>query len=481
MLLAGFALLFLPLSTAALCLNYAVLALRIPPTLRARLRRNRGFQTRTVLITGISTPQGLRIARAFHETGHDVVGAEPDHRLLPTYGRFSISVSKYRRLSQSLADEPVSEFIKEILELIEQFNIQIWIDCSQQRSTTNLRQAKTIIERKSRCQCFLPSDSAAAAFTDSLAFLSYTRAQGLPIIDNHSVSSRAEIHDVLNSSRGKKKYLLSAPNAAPVRALLPRRTPSQTYNEISKLRIQKDTKWHLNQQIDNQEKYTTFALVVRGDVKAFAASPASSSLQALPQSSALNKALTNYVETWCEKLGLSYTGHLSIDFCVDEVATATGVEKTILPIDGRIGSGATVTLFQGPNGSLDLVRSYLSVLTPTMNGVKHSQAEEAFGQTDIAYPSKTEKGVFSLGNEVLLLAILPLTKLLTLRMRLVVFLRSLLLLINHIAFWQESLYDSRDPLPFWWMYQIYLPVVLIWSCVRPYQTDRIANSSLMIS
>ena len=483
LLLAGFALSFLPLSLAALCFNYAVLALTLRPSLRSRLRHNPGFQRRTILITGIGTPQGLHLARTFYGTGHNVIGADAGQKLLPLHARFSNSLYKFRRLRHSLVEEPASDYILEILDLIQKYNIELWIDSSQQRISGNLRQAKLIVERRSRCLCFLPSDNLAAAFTNSDVFLDFTRSQGLPGLDSRQVGSRAEIHNVLNDSRGKKRYVLSGPDAPPARTLLPRRTLSQTYNEISKVKIQKDRRLHLKQYVEGQERYTTVGVVVKGELKCFAASPLSTShcFQALPPSSAINRSLLSYVKALCDRLGPGYTGHICIDFCAEDKASARGVEKAILPFDGRIGPDASLLLFQGLDGTLDLARSYLSIFLPIANGAgEHNDSSDQDVGLDTATPAWTDKGFYSFGYDVFQLALLPLIQMLNFKVSPNQLIRGATMLVNHVVFWQECVYDFADPLPFWWLYQVYLPVTLILSLFQKQSRTPSSNMQLMI-
>ncbi|RMZ82472.1 hypothetical protein DV737_g1967, partial [Chaetothyriales sp. CBS 132003] len=273
--LAGFLLSLFPLSVTVLYFNYALLALDPKPSLRGRLRRNRGFQRRNLLITGIETPHGLHLARAFYSTGHNVIAAATQHGLLPLHVRFSAALWGFYRLKHSLTDESASESTKEILDIVQNENIDLWIDCSQPRHSSCLRHAKAVVERRSRCLVFLPSDKHADLFASSDAFLSYVHGQGLPGLDSYQVGSRAEIHNVLNTSRGKKRYKLTGPDGAGAKPILPRRTQSQTYHQISQVKVQKDSPWQLKQHVEGQERFTTVGVVVNGHLWAFAASPLS--------------------------------------------------------------------------------------------------------------------------------------------------------------------------------------------------------------
>ncbi|RMZ87704.1 hypothetical protein DV736_g5069, partial [Chaetothyriales sp. CBS 134916] len=434
--LTGFLLSLFPLSVALLCFNYALLALDLKPSLRGRLRRSRGFQRHNLLITGIETPHGLHLARAFHSTGHNVTAAATEHRLLPVHVRFSAVLWRFYQLKHTLTDESASESIKEILDIVQNENIDLWIDCSQPRHSSQLRHAKAVVERRSRCLVFLPSDKYTDLFASSDAFLSYAHSQGLPGLDSYQVGSRAEIHDVLNTSRGKKRYKLTGPDGARAKSVLPRRTLSQTYHEISEVMVQKDSPWQLKQHVESQERYTTVGVVVKGHLWAFAASPVSAPqyLDSLPPRSATNKALRSYVEALCRGLGDDFTGHINIDFVTDETPSLTGVEKSHFPVDGRVEPGASLLLFQGLHGYLVLARAYLAVLASVAD--------------DVLIKARAGRGVYSLGYDISQLAILPVEKLLTFRIGIIQLFGEFATLAGHILVGQECVYDFRDPLPF---------------------------------
>lgn len=72
----------LPISILLLLANCFLLFLNSPRSYRRRISSTSEFHPRRVLITGIDTPQGLRIARAFHETGHHVLGIGHQHLCL---------------------------------------------------------------------------------------------------------------------------------------------------------------------------------------------------------------------------------------------------------------------------------------------------------------------------------------------------------------------------------------------------------------
>ncbi|RMZ85250.1 hypothetical protein DV738_g310, partial [Chaetothyriales sp. CBS 135597] len=473
--LAGFLLSFLPLSVAALYFNYVFLALDLRLSLRGRLRRNQGFQRHNVLITGVETPHGLHLARAFYSTGHNVTGVAARHGLLPSHARFSAKLSRFYQLKHALVDESATESTKEILRIVQHENIDLWIDCSQPRHSSYLRHAKAVVERRSRCLVFFPSDKHTDIFASPDAFLDYAHSCGLPSLDSFRVGSRAEIHNVLNTSQGKKRYKLTAPDGTGIKPVLPRRTLSQTYHVISKAKVQKDTPWQLKQYVGGQERYTTVGIVARGHLKAFAASPlpAPKHLRPLPPRSATIKALRSYVEALCRSLGDDFTGHIIIDFVTDEASSLTGVEKLHFSVDGRLEPDASLLLFQGLQGYSVLTRAYLATVASVSNSTvsertsHHEEDDNTITNTnEDPINVGTSRVIYSLGYDFSQLAILPVQKFLGFQIGLIQLFTRLAALASHFLVGQEYVYLFSDPLPFWWLYQVYLPCTLVQSALQ---------------
>ncbi|RMD44133.1 hypothetical protein DV735_g1035, partial [Chaetothyriales sp. CBS 134920] len=421
-----------------------------------------------ILITGIETPHGLHLARAFYATGHNVTAVATGHGLLPLHARLFVKLSRFYQLKHALAEEYAGESAKEILDLVQRENIDLWIDCSQPRHSSYLRHTKAVVERRSRCLAFFPNDKHTDLFAGPDAFLGYAGSRGLPSLDNYRVGSRAEIHNVLNNSQGKKRYKLTRPDGTGIKPVLPRRTLSQTYHAVSQAKVQKDSPWQLRQYVEGQERYTTVGIVVGGHLRAFAASPlpAPKYLCLLPPLSATSKALRSYVEALCASLGDDFTGHTIIDFVTDEASSLTGVERLHLSVDGRLEPDASLLLFQGLQGYLVLTQSYLAAVASVANSTVSETAEHYEG-ADNTNEVLAGRVIYSLGYDLSQLAILPVQNFLSLKIGIVRLFGSLFTLASHLLDGQECVYHFGDPLPFWWLYQVYLPLSLVQSALQP--------------
>ncbi len=176
--LAFLALACLPLSTSALLLNYLYISLSRPSVRRA-LMRTPGFKSRTVLITGVNTKYGLRLARAFHRTGHLVVGAYHEPGSLPIHVRFSNAVSKFYRLAFETEERYEARYIASLVHIIEHEHVDLWVDCSSGANLDVETHALDAIQRNTKCQCFASRTSASPYLADRDTFLKYLGGQGL--------------------------------------------------------------------------------------------------------------------------------------------------------------------------------------------------------------------------------------------------------------------------------------------------------------
>lgn len=455
-----------PLSLFLLFLNYAVLATSQRKPLRALVRQMPGFRARNVLITG-SSPYALRLARAFHETGHHVTLAAAQTGILPSHTTLSFARRNFIRLRTGSAAKDSSGWLQQLLDIVSKEHVELWIDCNTDISASALMQAKAIIERKTGCICFSASPMHAPIFSKPSTFLKYAAENGLPVPESYEVKSRDDIHKILHQSRGKRKYILSETNGSDTARssmLLPRRTLSQTYDEVARIKILQNSRLRLDQSVEDDGHYSSTSIIVGGRLKAFAAgmvSGESHACAAIQPGSALNVAMMQFVVALVSKMD-DYTGHLSIDFTVDERPGASTIERRILPISARTSPDAPILLFGGLEGSINLVRAYVSIFGRSANGFIR-------GDDDVSSPTVQlghERGVYAFGSEFNRLLITPLLHLVTFRTSLFYALGAAIAFVKQLCFWQEGVYDFKDPLPFWYLYQVYIPIRLLIAALR---------------
>jgi hypothetical protein len=252
------------------------------------------------------------------------------------------------------------------------------------------------------------------------------------------------------------------------RTMLPRRTLSQTYQHISSIKVSKEEPWILQQYVTGEE-YSTCSIIVDGEVKAFVACPAAQlalNYQALPTDTGVGKAMLNFTQAFVAKAGSSYTGHLTFTFLVEEKATETGIQQNILPVACNPQANTALILFARTRGSVDLVRAYMNALPPSADAINgySGLTYPDYSSVDVSFPHPTAPSVYFSGQDLVLLVLLPLLQLLTFRTGFMQFLQHCITFLNHILFWREGTYELWDPLPWFWLYQVYIPVQLL-SCI----------------
>lgn len=407
--------------------------------------------------------KGLKIARAFYETGHRVIGADFEPYGIPVNGRFSKALTKFYRLQKPSSQHGAALYISDLVDIVRREKVDLWISCSGVASAVEDGQAKEILERRTNCKCIQFDVAMTSTLHEKDSFIRYTEKIGLPTPETHEVTSRAAVHNVLQEGgRRKKQYILksvgmddSSREAAPVP--LPSRTLSQTYNYVSAAKITPKSPFVLQQFIRGEE-YCTHAVVVDGEVKVFTSCPSLELLmhyQALPPDSGLSRAMLSFTKEFAAKSGPNFTGHLSFDFLVDEVIENHRLERRILPIECNPRAHTANVLFQGRDSAEAMVNGYLTALAPNRNG-NGKLLSNGVADEQIAY-AKSFNGFYWVGHDLVSLVLHPLLLLLQFRIGIRQFLQSCVTFLNHVLFWKDGTYETWDPLPWWWLYHIYWP------------------------
>jgi hypothetical protein len=246
------------------------------------------------------------------------------------------------------------------------------------------------------------------------------------------------------------------------RTILPRRTLSQTYQDVSRIKVSKDEPWILQQYVTGEE-YHTCSIITDGDVKAFVACPAPQlplKYHALPTSTGIGKAMLNFTQAFVAKAGSNYTGHLSFKFRVEETAIENGIQYNILPVACNPQVNTAMVLFAGTKGSVDLVQAYMKALAPSADGINGCSGltHPEYSPGDVSFPHPTVTGVYFGGQDLVFFVLTPFLQLLTFKMGFVQFLHECITFLNHLLFWRDAIYELGDPLPWFWLYHVYLPL-----------------------
>ena len=471
---------FLPTSFTILIASYASQPFLSQPRLRLKIRGSPRFRAKTILISGIGTPQGLRIARAFYETGHNVIGAdfEPDGVFL--HARFSKALRKFYRLRPYNSHYGTALYLRDLVNAAEKEDADLYINCSSLIAPSDYAEINSAMEKKTWCKTLSLDIGVINNFGTRDKSLSYIKSLGLPVPEYHQVGSRADVHKILHESRGKKKYTLNAANGTVARnpkTTLPRRTLSQTYNDLATIKITKEEHWTLEQYFVVGEEYTTFAVIVAGELKAFAAAQLvkkNSSYRNIRADTGLGRAMLNFVRTFAEKAGKDFSTNLSMSFKIEEKTTESGLEWSVLPVDCKAIVAPPVLLFTGTIGSIALTRAYMTALASTTNGLSTFTGVDALPDSmNHVIAPEAAPGTYFVGQDLLELVLRPLVQTLTLKMNVLQLVWNFLTFIEHVLFWSDGIYESWDPLPAFLLYHVYMPIRLMLHFVRKHDNEKL--------
>lgn len=563
-LLVSLSIACLPITTFFLILSYALRPYAYASILlrRHRLQHARAFKPRRILVTGVGMTKGLFLARTFYLEGHTVIGADFDASYsIPATGRFSASIEKYVSLPRPSGEAGVAWYINALLRTVQQENIDLWVSCSGVASAVEDGQAMEILSRRSKCKFiqFTAQDTGILNAKDS--FIEKVKELGLPAPETHQVRSRDSVHQILHRTtsstngtprtssesgslavdktrqvrRTSRQFILksvdmddSAREAAADMTILPRHTPSETYNFVANMNINEQKPWVLQQYVKGRE-YCTHALVVKGKVKAFVACYSSDLVmhyEALNKDDPLSQAMEQFTTTFAGLMGAvkfdpnglvsptvdetpgDFTGHLSFDFLVEQLASEKGVECSILPIECNPRAHTAVALFEGKE--VEMTEAYLSALE-TPDGLTNGFHEVFVPDEDathergtIVRPPDHPKKVYWIGHDLVVLGLLPLlilaqafvqsslSYLSYIPMADAVFNRSpspplraatrqaiydLAAFAEHVLTWQDGTYTLWDPLPAWWLYQVYWPGLFLSAALEGKKWSRVNVST----
>ncbi|KAL6247872.1 hypothetical protein RBB50_005220 [Rhinocladiella similis] len=488
----GFAILCLPLSTTLLLINYLYIFLPGQDISQKRSTKPSTLSAKTVLLSGVNTAQGLRLARAFHQNGHKVIALDYEPMCIPIHVRFSKALTRFYRLRRVPEQRRALAYIRTLNHIIEQENVDVWINCTTGVEPTVEGHARTVIEKTTSCRCFALRMDDMPHFASRNAFLAWIRSLDLAVPEMHRVKSRDEIHQVLSKSRGTRRYMLYSPGhgqagveVSSVRTLLPRRTLSQTYHTLSLVPIKKTSSetWRLEQITDELPRYSAFAIVVRGHVTAFSANRRRGQdfLEPIDPKAVLGRSLLRVLQAFAKHQGDDFTTHVGFDFCIDEQLTDRGTVQNILILGTSVEALASMLSFQGTVAAESLCRAYLSCLSD--NGDENStrmgtsmdtqnsstlQGIQDFSAPEVITPDSLSAPVYCFGRDLLKLGYEPLLNFMSLKPTCTFadVLKSWLSFLKHMVFCQDDIYETRDPLPFWWSYQVYVPLRILIAVFR---------------
>jgi hypothetical protein len=416
--------------------------------------------SKTVLVTGVGMAKGLFIARAFHQSGHTVIGADFEPHGIPVCGRFSTALKKFHRLPKPTTSKDGStNYTRKLIEIVKQEKIDLWVSCSGVMSAVEDGEAAEAIERYTKCKAVQFGTSLTKTLHEKHSFIENTKKLGLNVPETHLVTSITEamdfLHPELQGRQNGRKYILKSVGVDDsIRAdmtLLPLSIAHTTRKHLSQFRPSTSRPFVLQQFISGPE-YCTHSIVIRGRVLAFTGCRSAELLmhyRALSPKDELFKAMLEYTQAYVERMDEKMTGHFSIDFLVDKGDRVKSQSERIYPIECNPRAHTAVVNYSGRTEMM--VQAYLSAL---------SENPENEGKINPWVPSSTPTHYW-IGHDIVTRGLLPLLFFVTRKAALIEVLRGWRELLEHLIYWRDPTYEIRDPLPAWWSYCVYWPSMFL--------------------
>lgn len=463
------ALIFLSLSLLPFSILLTILATIIRPGRPSEyLVADKSLQLRRqprILVTGVGMEKGLFLARSFYIGGCKVIAADFEPDGIPVCGRFSKAVCRFYRLTTPNGGTQLQEYIDQIIQIVEDEDIDLWVSCSGVATAMEDAELMETIERTTACKTFQFNKACTHTLDNKYEFMKQSTDFDLESPKWYLLRSIDDVshavEDIRNrtrsSSQSSEMFIVkSVAMDDSTRGSLPLLS-SENLNEMADTMRSLDydgRQWILQEYIQGSEEYCTHAIVIEGEVKAFAACPSASILlhyQTLDMKSALPTAMRHYTAEYArkmyEKFG-HFSGHLSFDFLVKDTPSATGVIKTIKPIECNPRCHTAVMQFRGMEREMTAV--YLSCLYGAMS------------QEDIVLPSVGSQAPshYWIAHDLVVLLIMPILQLFLRNRTLQEAISSNLEFWRHVLLWKEATFELWDPLPWLVLNHVYWPLRL---------------------
>ncbi|KAG9238475.1 hypothetical protein BJ875DRAFT_367808 [Amylocarpus encephaloides] len=429
--------------------------------------------------------KGLTLARAFYRAGHRVIGADFEPYLIPVSGHFSKSIEKFYRLARPTPRGGSADYIRDILTVIAEEGVELWVSCSGIASAVEDGEAAEYIEKETKCKAIQYGSSLTETLHEKHSFINHTKNIGLNVPITHLVTSETEALSALYPSAkssprlekptsfGNDKYIMKPvgtdDSTRSDMTLLPLSSLRETEAHVKTLNPTPFRPFVLQQFISGQE-YCTHSLLLNGKVKCFVACPSSDLLMhyiALPTSSALSQAMQNYTMQYARKTTPSMTGHFSLDFLVPSNVARKAEQsfgaseqeiqalmRDLYPIECNPRAHTAVVLFS--DESEDLAEAYLEYLPgKEPKGISNNHRDPC----QIVVPRPSVPGYYWIHHDIPTLLLLPILRCLRRESSVEEVIDSWTTFAGHILFWRDGNWASWDPWPWWWSIVGYWPAM----------------------
>jgi hypothetical protein len=202
----------------------------------------------------------------------------------------------------------------------------------------------------------------------------------------------------------------------------------------------------------------------------------------LLKESPLNRAMLAFTRRIVDK---TFTGQIGFDFLVEGEEFSTPEEVCLFPIECNPRTHTAVVLLA--RKYQQLADAHLSLLGEpgSTNGSTNGHADGApTDDTDttgvLMLGDHDRMGHYWIGHELVAGILWPIVEMLLLRKAMGETLREVLVVVWRLLTWRDATFEVWDPLPWWWLYQVYYPWMFVTSLITGKRWSRVNVSTTRV-
>jgi hypothetical protein len=231
--------------------------------------------------------------------------------------------------------------------------------------------------------------------------------------------------------------------------VLPKKTLSSTYSEVSRIQVTEDSPWIMQQHVQLGE-FIAEVLIIRGHVAVLVLRSASRGSEW--GSSRLNEGIAaaahQVMDKFASEGGSRVTGHFHMRLVVDEQLHLNSVRYEVY-IAGCTQGAATIADLLQVMPAHTLVDRYLAILEDALKTSGNGFTRPEVRIRMLSRPSSLYQAITNHDARKALTALYPIAKQID---------WALDRAGNFMLFWANWRFSIIDPLPWWWHIHVYWPL-----------------------
>ncbi|CAM9130749.1 unnamed protein product [Heterosigma akashiwo] len=399
---------------------------------------------KTILVSGGKMSKSLEICRYLKKQGHKVILVETRDYWFVAPAKSS-SVDRFVLLPEHKR-EGERAYVDALKQIVFEEKVDVFIPVAH--TIDVVVDALVKEELKDGCFVWCEGLEKSKVLDNKFSFLQTARGFGLRVPEHYIVNTPEQALQIMKTLERPDKFFMKSIASDPINRTtlrpIPKTLAGQT-NYTKKYNISPQTPHLLIQFLDGQEFCTT-SIIKDGRILAHTTSP-SGPVQ-LNYKHVDIREIEEWVRNFAQKANL--TGSHSFDFLMHEG------KPYPIECNPRLHS-AVVNFHENPEV---LVDSYLSVLDEEKK--EKTTISECSSFPKCKYPAAEARETFWLYNEMMYLAL----KAVNHPFELMHWAKHIITALTE----REALFSFSDPVPFFWMHHVQMPILLIKALVnrKPY-------------